>query len=96
MGMVLTKNVTDAGGGLLKGLVAGQTALVHGVQDPAVDRLQAVTNVGQGTAHDDGHGVFNVGTLHFVHQIAGGDHLIRETDVLRFVASIVCHKAPPG
>ena len=90
--MVLTQNVTDAGGGLLEGLVRGQTAFVHGVQDAAVDGLQAVTDVGQRTAHDDGHGVLNVGALHLVHQIALGDMLIREHNVLGFVASIMCHK----
>ena len=48
----------------LKGLSAGQVILVHGVEDPAVDGLQAVPHVGQGPAHDDAHGVLNVGFLH--------------------------------
>ena len=91
MGMVFTQHVTDAGSGLLKRLVRSQAALVHSVEDTAVNRLQAVTNVGQSPTHDDGHGIFNIGALHFVDQIALGDRLVGELDVLRFVAAIMCH-----
>ena len=39
VGMVLTQHITHAGGRFLKGLVGGQAVLIHGVEDPAVDRL---------------------------------------------------------
>ena len=39
MGVVLTKHITDAGCGLLEGLVGSQTGFVHGVQNSAVNRL---------------------------------------------------------
>ena len=95
MGMVFTQHVTDTGSRFFEGLVGGQAAFVHGVQDAAVNGLQAVPDIRQCPPHNDGHGVFNVGFLHFVHQIAVGDDLVGETDILRFIASIVCHKAPP-
>ena len=96
MGMVFTQHVTDTGGGLFEGFVGSQTAFVHGVQNAAVNRLQTVTDVGQGPAHDDGHGIFNVGPFHLINQIALGDVLIRKHDVLGFVTAVMCHKAPPG
>ncbi len=88
--MVFAQHVADAGGRLLEGLVGGQAAFVHGVQNAPVYRLQAVPDIGQCPSHDDGHGVFDVGLFHFVHQVALGDHLVGETDVLRFVASVMC------
>ena len=69
MGMVLTKHVTDAGGGLLKGLVGCQTAFIHSIKDAAVDGLQTVTDVRQGTTHDNAHAVLNVCLLHLHHKI---------------------------
>ena len=88
--MVFTQHVTDTGGRFLKGLVGGQAAFVHGVQNPAVNGFQTVPDVGQSAPNDNGHGVFNIGLLHFVHQIALGDDLIRETDVLGFVTAVMC------
>jgi len=60
-----------------------------------VDGLQTVPDIGQGPAHNDRHGVFDVGLLHFIDQIALGDDLVRKPDVLGFVAAVMCHKAPP-
>ena len=40
--------------------------LIHGVQNAAVHRLQAVAHVGQGAGHDNGHGVFQEGGLHLL------------------------------
>ena len=95
MGVILTQHVTYTGGGLLKGLVGSQTALVHGVENTAVDRLQTITNIGQSTSLDDAHGVLKEGAFHFLHQRRFGDHLIGEHNVLRFVIAIVCHFTSP-
>ena len=57
-----------------------------------MDRLQAIPDIRQGPAHDDRHGIFNIGLFHFLHQVGLGDHLVRETDVLRFIAAVMCHK----
>ena len=69
VGVVFTQHVAHAGGGLLEGLVRGQARLVHGVEDAPVNGLQAVPHVGQGAAHDDGHGVLDIRALHLVLQI---------------------------
>ena len=82
VGVVPAQHVAHAGGGLLEGLVGGEAVLVHGVEDPAVDRLEAVPHVRQGPALDDAHGVFNVGFLHLRHQEGRDDLLVRETDLL--------------
>ena len=43
-----------------------QAHLAHRVQDPAVDRLEAVAHVGQGARHDDAHRVVEVADPHLV------------------------------
>ena len=91
MGMVFTQHVTNAGSGLFKGLIGGQAAFVHGVQNAAVDRLQTVPNIRQSPAHNDGHCIFNIGFFHFVHQVGFSDYLVRETDILWFIAAVMCH-----
>jgi hypothetical protein len=40
--------------------------LMHGEQDPAVDGLQAVTNIREGAADDDAHRVVQVGPAHLL------------------------------
>ena len=95
MGVVLTQHVTHAGGALLKGLVGGQAAFVHGVQNPAVYGFQTVPHVRQGSAHNDAHGVLNIGPLHLLHQMGFGNHLVGKRNVLGFIRTVMCHKAPP-
>ena len=92
MGVVFAQHVAHAGGGLLEGLVVGQAALIHGVEDPAVDGLQAVPHVRQGPAHDDGHGVLDIGLLHLRHQGGDFDLLVRVPDLLRVVLGFFTHK----
>ena len=92
MGMVSTKHVTDAGGGLLERLVTGQTVFVQGVQNAAVDRLQTVSHIGQGTADDNGHGIVDVAGLHLLHQFRLGYHLIWEKYIFGLIVSFMCHK----
>ena len=65
VGMVAAQHVADAGGGFFEGLVVRQTVLIHGVEDAAVDGLEAVAHVGQSAADDDGHGVLDVGATSF-------------------------------
>ena len=50
VGMIPAQHVADAGGGLFERLVRGQAVLVHGVEDAAVDGLQAVAHIRQRTA----------------------------------------------
>jgi len=89
--MVAAQHVAHGGGAFPEGLVPGEAVLVHGVEDAAVHRLQAVPHVGQGPAHDDGHGVVDVALLHLLHQTGLGDVLIRKGDVLGLVITFMCH-----
>ena len=91
MGVVPAQHVAHAGGGLLKGAVMGQIVLIHGVEDAAVDRLQAVPHVGERTAHNDAHGVLNVGFLHLRHKGRGDDMLFRIADLFRIVTGFFSH-----
>ena len=69
VGMVLTDDIPDDPRRFLVGLVPAVPHLAHGEEDPAVDRLQAVPDVGDGPADDDAHGVVHVGLLHLVFDI---------------------------
>ncbi len=64
VGVVFADDVADDAGRFLIGLVVGRPRLVQGVEDAAVDGLQAVLDVGDGPADDDAHGVVEVGPLH--------------------------------
>ena len=63
VGVVLADDVADDPGRFLVGFVVGVAQLLHGEQDAAVDRLEAVPDLGQGPADDDAHGVIKVGAL---------------------------------
>ena len=91
VGVVAAQHVTDTGGGLLEGLIHGQAVLIHGVEDAAVDGLEAVPHVGQGTALDDAHGVLDIGLLHLRHQRRIDDLLVRVPDLLRVVLGFFTH-----
>ena len=78
MGVIFTQHVTDHGGGFFCLFVGSQTCLVHGIENAAMDRLQAVTDIGQGSAYDDGHGIVDITGLHFLHQLRLNDILIGE------------------
>ena len=58
--MVLTHHVSDDTGALLVGLVARVAELPHGIEGAAVNRLQAVSRVRDGTADDHAHRVVDV------------------------------------
>ena len=53
VGMVGTQHRTNGVGGFAVCMAGVVAALMHGVQDAAVDRLQAVSHIGQGAGHDD-------------------------------------------
>ncbi len=66
VGVILAQHFTDDAGALFVGPVGPQPHVVHGIQNAAVDRLQAVAHIGQGPGHDDAHGIVQIGALHFV------------------------------
>ncbi len=69
VGVVFTDDIPDDPRRLLVGLVPAVPHLAHGEEDPAVDRLQAVPDVGDRPADDDAHRVVHVGLLHLVFDI---------------------------
>ena len=91
VGMVPAQHVAHTGGGLFERLVTCQVVLIHGVEDPAVHRLQAVPHIRQGAAHDDAHGVLNIGVLHLRHQGRLHDMLIRIPNFFGIVLRFFTH-----
>ena len=85
MGMVPAQHVADGGGALAEGLVLGQAVLIHGIEDAPVDGLQAVPHIRQRPAHDDRHGVIDVGVLHLLHQLGFYNRLVRKSEILGVV-----------
>ncbi len=67
--MVVAHDVADDLGGLGVLLVELEAHLLHAVEDAAVDGLEAVTDVGQGAADDDRHGVVEVRPAHLLFNI---------------------------
>ena len=76
MGMVLAHHVADGAGGLLVGPVPVVARLLHGKEHPAVHGLEAVADIGQGPAHDDAHGVVQVGLPHLFFDFQGFDSVL--------------------
>ena len=75
--MELTQHLADDAGGLAVGPVGPQPHLVHGVQDAAVYRLEAVAGIGQRAADDDRHGVGQVGRSDLVLHLPRYDAAVR-------------------
>ncbi len=66
VGVIFAQHFAHDAGALAVGGVGPQTHVVHGVQDAAMHRLQAVTRVRQRTSHDDAHGVIQVRAAHLL------------------------------
>jgi hypothetical protein len=64
VGVILAQYVADDGRRLLIGTAGHQTQLVHTMKDSAVYRLEAVSDVGEGSGDDDAHRVIDERLLH--------------------------------
>ncbi len=71
MGVVLAHDLADRPGRLLVRAGRDDVGLVHGVEDAALDGLEAVADVRQGAGHDDRHGVLEEGLLHLGGHVGG-------------------------
>ena len=71
VGVVVAHHLADDLGRLLVGPARLQAHLLHAVEHAPVGGLQAVADVGQGAADDDGHGVGHVRLLHLVGEVGG-------------------------
>ena len=72
----LAHGVRHGPGGLDIAAVGSIAGVVHGVEDAAVDGLQAVPNLRQRPTHNDRHGVVNVGGLHLLVKVDGENTII--------------------
>ena len=68
--MVRAQHRTNGVGGFAVGMAGVVAALMHGVQNAAVDGFQAVAHVGQSAGHDDRHGVVQKCGLDLLFDIA--------------------------
>ena len=66
MGVVLPEDVTNDGGALAVGGGGADAHLVEGVEDAALDGLEAIAHVREGALDDDGHRIVQVGGAHLL------------------------------
>ena len=69
MRMIFTQNFTDDTRRFLIGLVRAHASFLHGVQNTAMYRLQAVTDIRQSTRNDYAHRIVNIRVTHFLLEI---------------------------
>ena len=69
--MIVAHDVADDFGGLGVLLVELQAHVLHAVEDAAMDGLEAVTDVGQSAADDDGHRVVEIAAAHLLLDVDG-------------------------
>ena len=77
VGVVRPHDVAHHLGALVVRPVGAQAPVEHGVEDPAVHRLEAVAHVRQGPGHDDRHGVLEERALHLLLDLDGLDRAAR-------------------
>jgi hypothetical protein len=68
--VVVLHHVADDAGALHTRPVGLQAALVHRVEDPAVDRLQAVAHIRERARDDHAHGVVEEARAHLLLELA--------------------------
>ncbi len=73
MRVIFTHDIAGDAGAFDVFLVPVHAHFGHAVEDTAVHRLQAVTNIRQRAADDHAHRVIEIGTLHFLHDGDGLD-----------------------
>src|SRR5260370_13801392 len=73
MWVVGLEHFGDGGGTLLVAGAGGHALLLHGVEDPAMNGLQAIASVGQRPADDDAHRVVHVARSHLVLELQRQD-----------------------
>ena len=69
--VILLQTLADDAGALHVLAIVQHAHVVHGVQNAAMHRLQAVANVGQRAADDDRHRIVEIRTPHLVFNVDG-------------------------
>src|SRR6201991_274071 len=85
VGVVLTHDLTNDTRCFLMGFVTVIAQFVHPVEDPAMNRLETVPNIGQGTTDNDRHRIIDIGCHHLFFHIYRDDTIV----VLRLQGSDV-------
>ena len=75
VGVKFPQHLAHHRGALLVGPVGAKPQLVHGVEDPAVNRLQAIADIGERPLHDDAHGIVEERLPHLLFDETGEDAL---------------------
>ena len=70
--VIFANHVAHDTGRFLIGTIPFVPKVVHGVQDASVDRLQSVTDIGQGATNNHTHGVVHIGLPHLLLDIDRG------------------------
>ena len=73
MRVVFAHHVARDAGRFAVRLVGGEARFVHRVENAAMNRLEAVTNIGKCPGDDNAHGVIEEGFAHFLLDGDGGD-----------------------
>jgi hypothetical protein len=76
VGVVVFQHFADDAGALIEGAVVEEAFSEHRVEDAALDGLEAVAGIGEGTGDDDRHRVVDVGGLHDVRDVGGGEFFV--------------------
>ena len=79
VGVVFAEHFTHHPGAFAVRAVAGETQLVHRVENAPVHRLETIAGIGQGPAHDHTHRILQIGARHFIAQIGLDDPRIAAT-----------------
>ena len=58
--MILSHDITDNAGGFFIRFIVAVAHFIHGIQDPSMNRLEAVSYIGKGPADNDAHSVVHV------------------------------------
>ena len=73
VGVVFTEDFTNDTCALPVGGAGAHPHLFHGIQDAAVDGLEAVPDIREGAGDDDAHCVVQIGATHLVFDFDGAD-----------------------
>ena len=68
MGVEFSHHFAHDPGGLAMGPVGPKTKFAHPIQNPALDGLQPIPDIGQGPLHDDAHRVGEIRLAHLIFQ----------------------------
>ena len=88
--VIFTHDVADDAARLAVGAAGDIAGFLAGVEDAAVDRLQAVADVGQRAADDDRHRVIEVAGLHLLDDGDGGNVAVGFVDRRRGGQGVSC------